>query len=658
MSSNNTQTNHLLQISTPLADNELILTSLNGTEAISTLFNFQLEMFSNNISITPTQLIGKPVSILISKGPTPRYFHGIINRFHIGPPTQSFLGRNYRAEIVPWLWFLTRTSDCRIYQNKTAKDIITDVFARFNFADYTTDKIQQTLQIRNYCVQYQETAFNFISRLMEEEGIFYYFTHAKNKHTLVLADATTAFTPLADEINYAAGSFADDCISKWEYHHDFGSGQHTFSAYDFERPSTKLQKSASTIIDIPELKNYECYSYLGSYDIARTRDDQSSTSMQAEDAKYEVIEGSSSYITFTSGSTFDLTIPQNTHFQNEQKSYVLIQVTHQAFDTTHTPNSNAGQGYDNQFLCIPKSTTYRKETTTPKPRIYGLQTAVTVGPAGEEIFTDEYGRIKVQFIWDRLGQNDDKSSCWIRVAQTMAGNQWGTIFIPRVGQEVVVSFLNGDPDQPLIIGSVYNANQMPPYTLPANSTQLGIKSHSSKDGGPDDANEMRLEDKKGEELFYLHAQKDFTRLVENDDTLDVKNNQATTIAKDRTIVISEGNASSTIKKGNRTVEINTGNDSLTIDQGNQTSNITAGKCTINAGQAIELAVGENSIKIDTSSITIQVGQNSIKLDPSGVTLQGMQINIKADTSLKLEGVMSEMDGTGMLTLKGAVTMIN
>jgi type VI secretion system secreted protein VgrG len=298
--------------------------------------------------------------------------------------------------------------------------------------------------------------------------------------------------------------------------------------------------------------------------------------------------------------------------------------------------------YSNVFTCMPFALPFRPLCSTPEPFVHGSHTATVVGPAGEEIFTDKYSRVKVQFHWDRQGKNDADSSCWVRVGTPWAGKQWGMIHIPRIGQEVIVDFLEGDPDQPIIVGSVYNAEQMPPYKLPDNKTQSGIKSRSSLHGGADDFNELRLEDKKGSEDIYFHAQKDFHRMVENDDDLKVGHDQTIEIKNDRTETVKEGNEKVTVEKGNRDVKISMGNDTLKISMGNQQTNIDLGKSETEAMQSIELIVG----------------QSSVKLDQTGVTIKGMMITIEGQIQVQVKGMMTQIQGTAMLQEQGVIIMIN
>jgi type VI secretion system secreted protein VgrG len=353
--------------------------------------------------------------------------------------------------------------------------------------------------------------------------------------------------------------------------------------------------------------------------------------------------------------------------------YVLVSVRHSARLGGEYRSKLGGDdetAYSNTFSCVPAALTFRPPRVTPKPVVHGTQTAVVVGPAGEEIFCDKYGRVKVQFHWDRQGKNDANSSCWVRVGTCWAGNQWGAVHIPRIGQEVIIAFEEGDPDRPIVVGSVYNAERMPPYTLPENKTQSGLKSRSTTRGTPSNFNELRFEDKKGAEQVYFHAEKDFDRVVENNDTLKVgfmkkdqgdqtievfnnqtlkvgtsqasEGSQTVTIYKDRTTAVETGNDSLDVKQGNRSVVIDMGNDSLSIKMGNQTTKIDLGSSTTEAMQSIEL----------------KVGQSSVKLDQTGVTIKGMMISIEGQMQTDVKGTITQINGDAMLKCQGGITMIN
>ncbi|HEV3022674.1 MAG TPA: type VI secretion system tip protein TssI/VgrG, partial [Pirellulales bacterium] len=362
------------------------------------------------------------------------------------------------------------------------------------------------------------------------------------------------------------------------------------------------------------------------------------------------------------GHKFDL----SEHF-DANGTYVLTAVEHRSsIEGSYTQGKREGPTYANTFHCIPVALPFRPHRRTPKARVDGTQTAVVVGPSGEEIFTDKYGRVKVQFFWDRQGKKNADSSCWVRVGTLWGGKQWGMIIIPRIGQEVIVAFEEGDPDQPIIVGSVYNANMMPPYALPANKTQSGLKSRSSPSGGTDDFNELRLEDKKGSEEIYFHAQKDFNRVVENNDTLKVGSSKAddgsmtVEVWKDRTETVKTGNEKVTIEKGNRDVIVKTGNDTHKVEQGNRDVKIDMGN------DGLKISMGNQTTKIDMGkseteamqSIELKVGQSSIKLDQTGVTIKGMMVQIEGQVQLEAKATMTSIKGDGMLTLKGGITMIN
>ena len=315
--------------------------------------------------------------------------------------------------------------------------------------------------------------------------------------------------------------------------------------------------------------------------------------------------------------------------------------------------------YENRFRCLPLEIPFRPARETPRPVVHGTQTAVVVGPPGEEIFTDKYGRIKVQFHWDRDGKNDADSSCWVRVATPWAGQQWGVIHIPRVGQEVVVAFEEGDPDRPIMVGSVYNAAMMPPYKLPDNKTQSGVKTRSTLKGGDKNFNELRFEDKKDSEDIYFHAEKDFHRVVEHDDDLKVGHDQTIEVKNDRTEKVKEGDEKVTIEKGNRTIVVETGDDAHQIKKGNRDVQIDMGNDTLTikmGNQTTKLNLGASSTEA-MQSIELKVGQSSIKLDPTGVTIQGLMITITGQVQTQVSGLMTTISGSAMLQESGGIIMI-
>jgi type VI secretion system secreted protein VgrG len=632
------QTKRLLSLSTALGDDVLLLTSFSGSEALSRLFVYHLEMFSENVSIDPNSLVGTPVTWSVENAGEQRYFNGYVRSLTAGPMSARAT-RKYLAEVVPWLWFLTRSANCRIFQQKSVPDIIKDVFDKLGFNGQYQLKLNESYDPRDYCVQYRETAFNFVSRLMEHEGIFYFFKHEQGKHTLVLADAASSYPQCPESQVAYSGTTNPLDLETWEHQYEYRSGKWTHTDYNFEKPTLNLLTKANTKLSLPKIKSYELFDYPGDYLVKDAGNNIAGVRMEEEEAGYEVVAGTGVCCTFTPGATFTLT---GHEVQAEAgKSYVLTSVHHSAEDYSYF-NAEQPSAYRNQFTCIPSAVNFRPPRVTPKPVVQGLQTAVVVGPSGEEIWTDKYGRIKVQFFWDREGQNDDKSSCWIRVAEFWAGTQWGSVFLPRIGQEVVVEFLEGDPDRPLVTGRVYNAELMPPYTLPDNQTQSGVKTRSSKGGGSDNFNELRFEDKMGSEDIVFHAEKDFHRSVEHDDDLKVGNDQTITIKNNRTEEVTQGNEKVTIKQGNRDVVIEMGNESLKIKMGNQTTKLDMGASSTEAMQ----------------SITLKVGQNSITIDQMGVTIKGMMISIQGEIQTQVKGTMTQINGDAMLQMQGGITMIN
>jgi type VI secretion system secreted protein VgrG len=670
-----TQEGRLLSATTTLGTDVLLLTAFSGEERLSRLFRYELEFLSDNESIAAKDVVGKPVGWSVHQTvyglEQPRYFHGVVSRFAAGPRGYREM-RTYRAEVVPWFWFLTHTADCKIFQNKSTPDIVKAVFAAFGFQDYK-DSLKGSYSPREYCVQYRETAFQFVSRLLEEEGIFYWFQHEEAKHTLVLADqASSYFTLPESPVPYAPGSLVPSHVSAWEHRYAFRTGKWTNTDYNFETPATSLLATTSTVVPLPDAPKYEVFDYPGLYQVKSAGDGVVKVRMGEEEAGYDSAEGASRCVTFTPGGKFTL---QDYGVDAENQDYLVTAIRHTAVDGSITGRGESR--YDNTFRCIPASVLFRPERVTPKPFVHGPQTAVVVGPSGEEIYVDKYGRVKVQFFWDRVGKKDENSSCWIRVAQHWAGKNWGIVFHPRIGQEVVVDFLEGDPDRPLITGRVYNAALMPPYDLPANMTQSGVKTRSSKGGGTANFNELRFEDKKGSEDIFFHAEKDFHREVENDDDLKVFHDQTITIKNNRTEEVQEGDEKVTIDKGNRTVTVSTGNDThdvktgnrqVTVETGNDSHDIQKGNraVTIDMGNdTLTIKMGNQTTKLNLGassteamqSITLKVGQNSVTIDQTGVTIKGMMVSIEGQIQTSVKGVMTQVQGSAMLQLSGGMIMI-
>jgi type VI secretion system secreted protein VgrG len=636
------QENRMIRIATPLGGDELLITGFNGNEGISHLFRFKLSLLSHNNSIAFDSIIGGnvTVSIVLDNGEE-RFFNGIIESFSQSdgtvPGENGEVFSRYTATMVPWLWLLTRTSDLRIFQEKSAVDIIEQVFREKGFNDYTK-KLNGTYSPRMYCVQYRETDFSFISRLLEEEGISYYFSHENGRHTLVLADAANAYAPCPhhEEVRYHHGSGGEgglldaDVITALELKKEIKAGKFTLNDYNFETPNTKLLVQMEGIANLGPGEK-EVYDYPGLYANRAEGEALSKVRIQKEEAEIATITGASDVRGLASGYSFTL----EEYFREEMnnKKYLLTRVDHSVEQQGFGTGGSGGNSYRNSFTCIPLDTPIRPPRSTPRPVIEGVQTAMVVGPAGEEIYTDEYGRIKVQFHWDREGQSNEHSSCWMRVSQIWAGNGWGAMYIPRIGHEVIVDFLEGNPDRPIVIGSVYHGTNRPPYPLPDEKTQTTIKSNSSKGGGG--FNEIRLEDKKGAEHVYIHGEKDFDLRVKNTRKEYIGNERHLTVEKDEFAQVKKskhqmvtedflekvgGDMNSTIG-GDRVVRIS-GGDHLTIDADFMMK--TGGTANIKSGMKVVVEAG--------MEITLKAGGGSIIIGPAGVSITGPMVKINSGGS--------------------------
>lgn len=644
-------------VTTPLGADKFILKSFQGEERISGLFHYRLELISTDDSIDFSSIVGKNVTItIILPGTDKQYVNGVVGRFSQAGKSARFT--TYHADVYPWFWLLTMNSDHRIFQNKTVPDIIKQVFSDLSFTDFK-DSLTKTYSPREYCVQYGETAFNFVSRLMESEGIFYFFNHASSVHTLVLADDSSAYLsmPGLSTVQASASGRAwetADALLECQVRQEVTAGQYKSDDYNFETPSTDLVATTSGSDTSRSL-----YYYPGDYTTASDGETVTSLRLDSFQAPGKLITGSSMCRAFHAGCKFTLA---NHYRADANTDYILSSVTHQGTQ----------EDYSNSFEAFPSTAKFRPAQVTPRPKIVGSQTAAVVGKSGEEIWTDQYGRIKVQFHWDQLGKNDENSSCWIRVAQGWAGKAWGSIFVPRIGQEVVVSFLEGNPDRPLVTGCVFNAQQTVPYTLPDDQTRSTIKTNSSKGGSG--FNEIRFEDKKDSEEIFIQAQKDMNITVLNDRATTVKNNRTTTVQeKDDSLVVD---------KGNRSIKVNTGNETHEV-KGTRALAITGNETHANKADFTQNVTGNFTLKV-SGNLSIEVsGSVSIKAGTSfdnkagtaltnkaGTALtneSGTSLTNKAGTSMSNEASISieskanashTVESSGIMTVKGSLVKIN
>jgi type VI secretion system secreted protein VgrG len=707
------QTNRALKVTTPLGPDALLVTESRGTEQLSHLFSFELELVADNATqVDFDNIIGKEITLEIAiVGPggsdESRFINGICARFSEGDRNEQFT--RYTAEVVPKVWLLTRLARSRIFQQKSVPDILKAVLQGFD-CDY---QLRGQYEPREYCVQYRETDFNFASRLMEEEGIFYFFKHSNGRHQMVIADTPQSHSdvPGLKTVNYdivVGGSQRTDHVYRWEKSQALRASKYTLWDHTFEQPTQNLEAKENILDTVHagtvehHLKDQantplEIYDFPGGYAyrfdgvspsggdqpsrLQKIFDDNKRTvklRMEAEARPSLTIQGSSACSNFVAGHKFSL----DRHFDADG-DYVLISITHDASIGDAFRTGPAGFSYSNSFTCIPLQLPYRPESGTPKPFIAGFQSALVTGPSGKEIFTDKYGRVKVQFYWDREGKKDENSSCWIRVAQNFAGKRWGASFWPRLGQEVLVSFEEGDPDRPIIVGSVYNAEQMPPYlgdgldTKHKNDPNVsGIKTNTTLGGVG--FNEIRFDDTKDKEEVFLHAERNLEMTTKNDSLartcgnrhqiigsnkdgqkggdqremvyqdkhVKIHRNQVEQIGDSMQLLIGgidsgQGNQDIVIN-GNRTESVGK-DESLTIS-GNRKENIGANqsltvggsqqekvgmKHALDAAQEIHLKSGMTVVIEAGLQLTLKVGGNFVDISPAGVSIQGTMVMINS-----------------------------
>jgi type VI secretion system secreted protein VgrG len=506
------QDGRLLTIDSPLGPDMLLLERLVGEEALSEPFRFELTVRAKRDDIASAELVGHKVSFTLERADgSRRPWSGHVERVVAGAAIAKGQ-RYYHLEVRPWLWQLTHKTDCRIFQDKSTLDILEEIFGEFGFRDYDFSGVLNTPPKRDYCVQYRESSFAFVSRLLEEDGIFYYFAHTEDgAHVLTLADGAHAYVPVPEqELRYAATDVDLNNVTRWRHAWRFVPGRWAGSDYNFEMPGTDLASEAASVTPLETNRAFEIYDWHARF---QTRDAGARVSrrrMQAMETGHDTVQAASTARDLAPALSF--TIFGHPAADEAGRGYAVVRIRHHAIDTTYdTGPDRRPPTYENSFTALPVEVGFVPARTTPQPRIDGIQTATVVGPAGEEIHTDRYGRIKVQFPWDRYATGDDRSSCWLRVMQPWGGRNMGAQTIPRIGMEVMVSFVEGDPDRPLAIGIVPNAGTMPPLTLPATKTRTAFKSASSPGGGG--FNEMTFEDLAGAEELMMRAQRDQTELV-------------------------------------------------------------------------------------------------------------------------------------------------
>jgi type VI secretion system secreted protein VgrG len=692
----------LMAMTSSLGTDALIPTHLVAREEISQPFHYEITAVSQIGVIDPNNILNLPVCLIHQEdGAAVRYFHGIVQQIRSNGiqrgKTVADAFQNYTLTVVPRLWFLKQTIDCRVYQSKTAQDIITAMFGDAGLTDFTFSVTTPATRI--YTVQFNESDYDFALRLMEEEGWFYYFVHTASKHTLTITDKNTTFTAANATLHFSVNENDAGGIQRWRPPVHTATGSFAMGDYDPENPGTKLYNQQTTVLKAGGATTRDVYRWPAMTFTADIVEARAKFAMEAAEAATALFHGVSYFGAMVPGGKFTLT---NAPASTDDGTYALRAVHHTIEDSTWISNDGT-TSYRNEFEAFLATVNWRQPLVTPRPRMDGVYSALVLGPTtgsgakiqmqnGEEIYTDDLARVKVRFYWDWRAEATGSLSVWARVIQPWAGNGWGAQFTPRVGTEVAVAFVDGDPDRPIVVGGLYNGVSAPIYSK-TDATKLGFRTRSSLKGSTSQFSELTFDDKSGSELIFIHAEKDLTTEVEHDEsltvdncrvvlvkvdeTITVKGKQTITITKDHTFEVTDGNFKSTIDKGNSsfTVSVGThdtkiaGNSTFTVTQGNHDAKISLGNSThtvsvgnhdqkVSLGNITVTATAGTIAVTAGQSLTLKVGANSIVIDNTGITIKAMVVSIQGQIQAELKAPMTTVSGDGMLTLKGGVTMIN
>jgi type VI secretion system secreted protein VgrG len=650
----------LLSLTTPLGANVLLPANMVVEEALSEPFVCSVEAVSAREQIDPDGLLHQPVCLIVRQADCePRHVHGLVRRFASTGPTGRGM-HGYRLEVVPTLWFLTQTEDCRIFEKKATKDIVQTILTehgvRFAFRVGATP-------VRPLTVQYNETDLDFILRLMAEEGWFFIFRHEASSHTMVITESNTSFNKVPNGTVSIGPDVGLHTLSAWQPGRATAHGKVMLGDYDAEQPSTALHGETSTTARTAGAAERDPFHWparaLNSDAISqRTR---------------RLIEGAEAAAALAHGSGFNANFFAGGRIQvsarpGDSGEFLLVRVSHHATDETWWNGPNP-PSYRNTFQACPSALPWRPAQTVRRPQMEGLHSAVVIGPDGQEIHTDALGRVKLRFRWDRRGDASAGDGVWVRVMQAWSGANAGWTFIPRVGTEVGVSFLDGDPDRPIVVGQIHNGEQHPPWMLPDQKTRSGLRTRSTPNGGEQNCSEFWFDDKAGSEMVLLHAEKDLSVEVENDAKYQIDHSRTTAIKQDDTLTVKMGDRSATleqgddavtVKQGNRSATITRGNDTVTVQQGNRTVDVPMGNHTIKSNMgdiAIKTAMGSVSIEA-MQTITLKVGQSTITLDQAGVTIKGMTVKVEGHIMSSIKAPITQIDADGMLKASGGIMMLN
>jgi len=635
------------ELTTPLGAGVLLLWKLEAREALGQVGHWKLDLLSAAGDIAMDDILARNVTVTMElPGDAMRHLNGYVTRFAQAGMRGRF--HHYEATVHAWPWFLSRTADCRIFQNMDVPAILRKVFQDHPYADVDW-RLTADYGLRDYTVQYRETDLDFVLRLMEEEGLYFFFRHVAGRHTMVIADAYAAHEPCPGfaSVPYVqaerTGRLDAEYMHGWRIEREVRPGRFVTGDHDFTRPSVHLAAQAAQ----PRGNDYgdgEVFDWPGRFVAAGEGTQLARARLEELQATYETATARTNARGLAAGGLFKLT----GHPRDDQNREYLVVSTDLALeDPGHESAEAAGAAFDCALTVLEARQPYRPARITRRPFVQGPQTAVVVGPSGEEIHTDQYGRVKVQFRWDRYGKADENSSCWLRVSQPWAGKNFGMVAIPRVGQEVIVDFLEGDPDRPIVTGRVHNAEQMPPYELPANKTRTGIVTRASMQGTPANANEIRFEDRKGEEQLLLHAERDHLLEVEHDETATVGNDRTRTVGHDETVEVKHDHAMTIGNDERRTVSADRitkvgGDEHLAVDAARNVK--VANDDALKVGKALVIDAGD--------SVTIRSGSASLMLKSDGtVIINGREVTMSGASQVTVKS-------GGSVTVKGAKVMQN
>ena len=693
------------QVTGPLPDGTLLLETFQGREVLGTPYRYDLTLLSTDPAIAVDSVLGQMLTVHLKLDTgTTRFFTGIVTYF--AKAGLAARHTRYLAVLQPMLKVFDYTRDCRIFFDMNAPDLATDVLAQRGFSDVQSGGLQGSYRTREYTVQYRESDCNFVQRLLEEDGIYYFFKHEKDKHTLLMADSAGAHAAVAgyEKVLYLPRerrqALAEEHFWRLSAAGSLYPGKFSvLRGYDHTKPrarNAQIEQAVSTFSQPGP--GFEDYDYPGGLAEKAEAEADAQVRLELGHVANTLIEVEGNTMGLGVGDLLKLRNPSSgegdgSPFWAEadfDKEYLITSARYSISINQYETGDTvaADEPFKATYTLLDSQTPFRPARAAWKPRIEGPQTALVVGPSGDEIYTDKLGRVKVQFDWDRLGQHDQKASCWVRVAQVWAGRQWGSIHIPRIGQEVIVEFLDGDPDRPIVTGRLYNADSMPPYALPDNKTQSGIKSRSSKGGTASNFNELRFEDLKGEEQIFMQAEKDLdiyvkndesrvvghdrAKVVQNDETTTIKGNRTEEVDKDETVTI-HGSRTETVDKdesisigGGRTEAVSK-DESITIG-GSRGENVakdedisiggsrseSVGKSdsmTIGGARAVDIAKSDKLTVGDSRKQEI-TGDDQLKVSKKILIDGGEEITLKSGSA----SITLKKDGT--ITLKGKDVTIN